>query len=166
MIQDRSRSVDTDRLHEAFERHARSLLRLCVLVTGRQDVAEELLQEAFERVSRAGTLHTLEGDAELPYLRATVLNLWRNRLRRLAIERRARPVAVVDPEPTFEQRDELWAAVRGLPPRQRACIVLRYYEQLSERETAGLLGCSIGTVKSQTSRALARLRREIADDDR
>jgi len=58
-------------------------------------------------------------------------------------------------------RAVLRSAVLRLPRRQRACVVLRYYEDLPEREVASLLACSIGTVKSQTSRALARLRKEF-----
>ena len=64
-----------------------------------------------------------------------------------------------------EERDELWQAVLRLPPRQRACIALRYYEDLPEREVAAILSCSVGTVKKQSSRALAQLRRELKDGD-
>jgi RNA polymerase sigma factor (sigma-70 family) len=62
-------------------------------------------------------------------------------------------------------RDALWTAVRILPERQRAVVVLRYYEQLSERETADALGISAGTVKSQASRALDTLRARLGDRD-
>ena len=62
-------------------------------------------------------------------------------------------------------RETLWDAVRGLPERQRAVVVLRYYEQLSEKETAEVLGVSTGTVKSQASRALASLRSHLGDRD-
>jgi len=159
--------VATQTLREAYDAHATGLLRLCVLLSGRQDVAEELVQETFERTARAGALETLPQARVGAYLRTTALNLWRNRLRRLAIERRGRArTASRDAGLSFEQRDELWSAVRRLPTRQRACVVLRYYQELSEQETATLLGCSVGTVKSQTSRAIARLREEIPDVDR
>jgi RNA polymerase sigma factor (sigma-70 family) len=61
--------------------------------------------------------------------------------------------------------DLLWTAVRALPERQRAVVVLRYYEQLSEKETADVLGVTVGTVKSQASRALDTLRRHLGDRD-
>ena len=61
------------------------------------------------------------------------------------------------------EHDAVWATVRALPPRQRAVIVLRYYEDLSEEQIAEVLGCSRGTVKSQASAALANLRRDAAD---
>ena len=71
--------------------------------------------------------------------------------------------AVVSPERGVVERDAIWAAVRALPPRQRAVVVLRYYEDLSEIEIADALGCSRGTVKSQASAALASLRRTAPD---
>jgi RNA polymerase sigma factor (sigma-70 family) len=85
-------------------------------------------------------------------------------VRRRAWWRAERPHASL-PEPpalppgsAVEDHASVWAAVRALPPRQRAVIVLRYYEELSEAETADVLGCSRGTVKSQASDALRNLR--------
>ena len=153
-----------DRIDAAYQVHRLALLRLGVLLAGREDLAEDLVQEAFERA--AERLTTLGSDEQRPYLRATVLNLWRNRLRRLALERKVRHEPLPPQELAFEERDHLWAAVRRLPTRRRACLVLRYYEDLTERETADLLGCSIGTVKSQTSKALSQLKRELEDEDR
>jgi RNA polymerase sigma factor (sigma-70 family) len=62
------------------------------------------------------------------------------------------------PGTNVEEHDAVWAAIARLPPRQRACLVLRFYEDLSERDVADVMGCSVGTVKSQTSKGLARLR--------
>jgi RNA polymerase sigma factor (sigma-70 family) len=60
-----------------------------------------------------------------------------------------------------DERDAMWQLLASLPPRQRATLVLRYYEDLSEAETAQVLGCSIGTVKSQANRALSQLRQRV-----
>jgi len=100
-------------------------------------------------------------------VRRIAVNVWKNRNRRFRVELRARGLVRLprDGGPSAEERDAVWDAIRRLPSRQRACLVLRYYEDLSERETAGVLGCSVGTVKSQTSRALARLRKEFTDED-
>jgi RNA polymerase sigma-70 factor (sigma-E family) len=154
--------VSQDPLRVAFERHHLPLLRMCLLLTGRREDAEEIVQEAFVRV--APRIAGLEPDAVGPYLRRTAVNVWKNRLRRLRLELRARSAGLSQPAASVsppEDRDEVWEAVGRLPPRRRACVVLRYYEDLSERETARVLGCSVGTVKSQTSRALARLRKEL-----
>jgi RNA polymerase sigma-70 factor (sigma-E family) len=146
-----------------FLAHHGRLLRLCTLLTGSIDAGEDLAQEAFVRaLMRASGLPEEE---QYPYLRATASNIWKNRLRRLAIERRWRPSNGVSVEASLEERDELWRAVVALPVRQRACVVLRFYEDLSEHETAEILRCSVGTVKSQTSRALAKLREEIPNED-
>jgi RNA polymerase sigma factor (sigma-70 family) len=153
-----------DGLLEAYELHATAILRLCVLLAGREGLAEDLMQEAFTRA--APMLPVLEPDVVRAYLRITVLNLWRNRLRRLPIEHRFRLTRTPPAEVPFEERDALWRAIRRLAPGQRACLVLRYYEDLTERQTAEALGCSVGTVKSQTSKALARLRKELHDADR
>jgi RNA polymerase sigma-70 factor (sigma-E family) len=152
-------------LRVVFEAHYQGLVRFCTLVSGDAHSAEDLAQEAFVRV--AERIERVDADKVGAYLRRTALNVWKNRLRRLMVERRARtrrPEQSVEPS-TPEDRDLLWTAVRRLPPGQRACLALRFYEDLSEREIAEVLGCSIGTVKSQTSRALARLRKELSDED-
>jgi RNA polymerase sigma-70 factor (sigma-E family) len=149
-------------LRRAFEAHYEGLVRMGTLLTGRKDVAEDLVQEAFVRA--ASRIESLPPDEIRPYLRAAVVNLWRNRLRRLSTERRhdepPRDVAF----PPIEDRDAMWRAISELPRRQRACVVLRYYEDLTEREAAQVMGCSVGTIKSQTSRALARLRKGFDDE--
>jgi RNA polymerase sigma-70 factor (sigma-E family) len=154
-----------DTLRRAYEHHGARLLRLATLVAGSRDVGEEIVQEAFVRAATA--LPRLSDEEIGPYLRTVALNVWRNRLRRLTIERRIRMrwIAQSQDERPFEDRDALWRAIRRLPPKQRACLVLRFYEGLSERETAAVLGCSLGTVKSLSSRGLARLRREMQGVD-
>lgn len=152
-------------LRAGFERHYGALVRFCALVSGEPHAAEDLAQEAFVRA--ADRIERVGADKVGAYLRRTALNVWKNRLRRLAVERRARarePERPLGGSPP-EERDVVWSAVRRLPAGQRACLVLRYYEDLSERETAEVLGCSVGTVKSQTSRALTRLRKELKDED-
>lgn len=159
---DRDAEGIQDTLRHAFETNYESLLKLSYLYSGRWEMAEDLAQEAFVRAApKISGIPT----AEVPlYLRRTLINLWKNRMRRAAVERRARArvqwlTEVVTPitEPDLT----LWNAVRSLPPRQRACVILRFHEDLSEQQVAKTLGCSVGTVKSSTSRALAKLRMEL-----
>jgi RNA polymerase sigma-70 factor (sigma-E family) len=157
--------AEHDRLRVAFESHYEALVRLCTGLCLRQDLAEDIVQEAFVRI--APRLHRVADEAIGAYLRTSVVNLWKNRLRRLAVERRhasARREESLNPGPIVDQRDLIWGLLRELPDRQRACVVLRFYEDLSEREVARTLGCSIGTVKSQTNRALRTLERELAHE--
>ena len=136
------------------------LLRTAVLLTGDRQAAEDLVQEVYERVYVRW--RWIRGGPE-PYARKTLTNLVANRWRRKA---RKPEVALADrhDQPTPDGadgvvvRNQLVAALQTLPPRQRAVIVLRYYEDLTEAQTAEALGCSVGTVKSQASRALDKLR--------
>jgi RNA polymerase sigma-70 factor (sigma-E family) len=135
-------------------------LRTAVLLTGDRQAAEDLVQEVYERVYVRW--RGIRGAPEA-YARKALTNLVANRWR----SRGRKPeVALADKhdEPTpdgsegFAVREQLLAALQELPPRQRAVIVLRYYEDLTEAQTADTLGCSVGTVKSQASRALTKLR--------
>jgi RNA polymerase sigma factor (sigma-70 family) len=93
------------------------------------------------------------------------VNAWRNEIRHRGVERRhegaLRPRPVDDPSDAIAARDEVWNAVEGLPERQRAIVVLRYYEDLPDAEIARLLGVARVTVRSQAKRALAKLEGEM-----
>jgi RNA polymerase sigma-70 factor (sigma-E family) len=138
------------------------LLRTAVLLTGGKEAGEDLLQAALERLLRHWP--TIEGNPE-GYLRRTLYHLAADRWRQQSAWRRhlrlLRPgldAAVTDPFAEIEVRDSLVRLLVQLPPRQRAVIVARYWEQLSEAESAQILGCSVGTVKSATARGLRKLR--------
>lgn len=112
-----------------------------------------------------------EVDKSELYLKRVVVNLCRSRIRRAALEARAnalvgrRDAAPVAP-PEQERRETswvVWDAVRELPERQRACVVLRYLEDLPEAEIAEVLDCSVGTVKSQLSKARVKLARRLGE---
>jgi RNA polymerase sigma-70 factor (sigma-E family) len=134
-----------------------ALLRTAVLLLGDRNDAEDLLQTALLRVARHWSRALENPDA---YTRRVLVNLAHDHARR----RRRHPESLngvpdgPSPQIASEGRDELLSALRALPERQRATIVLRFWEDLSVAETAALLGCSEGTVKSATSKALARLR--------
>jgi len=143
------------------------LLAAAVLLTGRRDAGEDLLQLALERVMRQWC--RVEGNPE-GYLRRTMYHLAVDRWRQLARRREVYgtdltvTATVGDGAEEFGVRDALVRALDQLPPRQRAVLVLRYFEQCSEAETAAVLDCSVGTVKSSASRGLARLREVTGAD--
>jgi RNA polymerase sigma-70 factor (sigma-E family) len=144
-----------------------ALFRLAVFLVDDRAVAEDLVQEAF------ATLHRRWQDLNDPaagygYLRTTVVNAARHHHRRLAVERRHLKVAEPGEEPgaeylvlLAEEHQQVFRALRTLPPRQRAVLVLRYWEQLTEAEIAATLGISTGTVKSSASRAMRTLKRSL-----
>ena len=136
------------------------LLRTAVLLTGDRSVAEDLLQDVYERVYVRW--RWIRGAPEAYARRAlvnAVANRWRGRSRRPEVALADwHDLPTPDGSESLATRYELVTALHRLPPRQRATVVLRYYEDLTETETAEVLGCSVGTVKSQTSRALAKLR--------
>jgi RNA polymerase sigma-70 factor (sigma-E family) len=139
------------------------LRRLGFLLTGDWSQGEELAQEALVRVWWRWALVRRQQHPEA-YARKVLINRHRSWLRRLWLEARHAGRArgeVAD----LGQREELlvvWAAIRRLPTRQRAVVVLCYHEDLPELEVARLLQMPVGTVKSTANRALARLRRQLA----
>lgn len=145
---------------EFVDAFAPSLMRTAVGLTGSTSEADDLLQDAlidawryWKRVRRS--------DAPQLYVRKILVNAYARK-----VKRQARSASLVDGERPdqspndYEQvadRDELVRLLNQLPPRQRSVLILRYLDDLSERDTAVVLGCSVGTVKSQSSRALTTL---------
>ena len=147
---------------ELVEARSTALLRLAYAVVGDHQLAQDLLQEALVKVYVAWPRLRDASGAEA-YARRTIVTTaisWRRRrsFHEPPIERRSRSAGDADETDRLATHDVLWQQVRGLPPRQRTALVLRYYEDLSEAETAELMGCSTGTVKSQLSAALGKLR--------
>ncbi len=153
----------TGRLAELYRRHAPGAMRLAYLITGNSADAEDLVHDAIVRL--AGRFTDLRHEDAFPvYLKRSVVNLASSRFRRKRIERdwRARqPRQTGAAPPDFAAGDELWRAMLTLPERQRAALVLRFYEDLSEAQTADVLGCRPGTVKSLVSRGLDELRQVV-----
>lgn len=138
-----------------------SMVRLAYGLTGDQGHAEDLAQTAFARAYASWPRVRRAGDPDA-YVRQIVINENRRRFRkhRVTEQLTSQPPdrASQDAGSPHDDRAALLAALRALGPRQRAVVVLRYWLDLTEAETAATLGCSVGTVKSQAARALARLR--------
>src|ERR1700761_2819699 len=143
------------------------MVRLAYALTGDQGHAEDVTQAAFARAYASWARVQRAGDPDA-YVRRIVINENRRRFRRPRVPEELRgdladtPAGQAGPE--TEIRGALLDALAQLGPRQRAVLVLRYWLDLSEAETAAALGCSVGTVKSQASRALATLRKNAAAD--
>ena len=161
MAADRS----TAELERFLAERADHLLRTAALLAGGRDAGEDLLQTAVERLLRRW--RRFDGDPE-GYLRRTLCNLaidgkrragrWRQKERLLRVD-----VRQADPASDVDLRDALVRLLLRLPARQRAALVLRFWEQLTDAEAAAVLGCAEGTVRSAVSRGLTRMR-ELADD--
>lgn len=142
------------------------LLRTAYLLCGGdRGAAEDLLQEVLERTYPRWRRINSHPEA---YVRAALANASANRWRRRA-RKPETPVEVVEPpavdghEQTVVDQDAVVRALAQLPTRMRAVLVLRFFDDLSEAQTASALGCGVGTVKSQTSRGLARMRELMAE---
>jgi RNA polymerase sigma-70 factor (sigma-E family) len=159
-----------------------ALLRTARLLCRAPEDAEDVCQAALERAYRHWS--RIRGDNPEPYVRRILVNLVINRARRAALlsfvtlgdhsdrttddpSARAAPGAAAEADrdrAAVEVRGALIAGLRALSPRQRAVLVLRYWEDMSEAQAGEILGCSVGTVKAHASRGLARLR-ELVDGD-
>jgi RNA polymerase sigma-70 factor (sigma-E family) len=159
---------ERDGQFDAFvDRRYGSLLRTAYLLTGDRGAAEDLVQtallETYRRWDRLDDRHDPVG-----YVRRVLVTTQTSWARRFSFRERVvaefDEAAVEDASPV--ERVHLVRALGTLPARMRAVLVLRFYEDLTEAATAAALGCSVGTVKSQTSRGLARLRTHLDDGPR
>ncbi|MET7394522.1 SigE family RNA polymerase sigma factor [Dactylosporangium sp. NPDC005572] len=155
-----------DGLDALVAERGNALLATAVLLAGGRAAGEDLLQAALERLMRSWG--RVREDRER-YLRRTMYHLavdqWRSRRRRAEVFITYEPPGASDGTDALDLRDAMRRALAQLSPRQRTVLVLRYWEQLTEAETAEALGCSVGTVKSTASRGLARLRELTANRD-
>ncbi|MEU5877425.1 SigE family RNA polymerase sigma factor [Spirillospora sp. NPDC047279] len=145
------------------EARSTSLIRTAYVLTGDQHAAEDLLQTV---LTRTAARWRKVGDHPEAYVRRAMyneqINRWRRGGREASVER---PPERPDRDLTgdVDLRLSLRNALLALPPRKRAVLVLRYFEDLPEAEVAAIMGCSVGTVRSQAHRALARLRELVPD---
>jgi RNA polymerase sigma-70 factor (sigma-E family) len=141
------------------------LLRYGHLLTGNPHDAADLVQTALEKVGARWSSVVRKSGDPVAYTRKAMANShvsrWR-RVRRESLVAELPEVGAATDRDRFED-EPLWEALRDLPPRQRAVIVLRYYEEQSEMEIANVLGISRGTVKSQASKAMATLRARLGN---
>jgi RNA polymerase sigma-70 factor (sigma-E family) len=159
-----------DQLTWLYRVHGMDLVRIAAVMLGSRPAAEDAVQDAFCGLYRRWD-RLADPNSALPYLRSAVMNGCRSELRRQArlqrrTDRHHRPLDVPSPEQAVilgEEHEDVLAALRRLPGRQREALVLRYFLDLAEPEIAAVMGITQGTVKSTTSRALAALARQLKE---
>jgi len=145
-----------------------ALVRYATVLCGDAVEAEELVQTALVRVTLRWPFVRDKDDPGGYVKRAIVhanINHWRRVRSRETLTDHVPERATADRSSDFADQDVVRRALAGLPPRQRAVLVLRYLDDMSEQEAANVLGCSVGTVKSTTHKALAKLRETFAPDE-
>ena len=157
---------DGSAMAELYTRYVPAGIRLAYLLTGDRHQAEDLAQEAFVRC--VGRFQHLRAHTAFDaYLRRAIVNLHTSTLRRRRTEREwlrregPRAAAATTSQRDVGERADLWEALAKLPARQRAALVLRYYEDLSERDAAEALGCSLAAIKSLVARGSEALRAQL-----
>jgi RNA polymerase sigma-70 factor (sigma-E family) len=156
-----------DGFDDYVRRHGQALSRSAFLLTGDRQLAEDLVQTSLAKLlSRWGRV-VATGDPT-PYVRTVIVRTaiaWRRRRWHGEVPTSPLPEpSGSGPDLTEERRDLLRMALLQVPARQRAALVLRFYEDLSVADTARAMGCSAGTVKSQTAKGLARMRAVLTDE--
>ena len=156
-------------LEAAFHDHHRELVRLAGLLTGSREEANDIVAEIFARLLRAD--RPFLADNPLAYLRRAVVNETtsgrRKAARRREIGDRIAPPATSSAaeDGRVDEHEHVLAALRTLPTRQRTAIVLRFYHDLTEAQTADAMGVAVGTVKSSVARGLASLRTALDEQE-
>jgi RNA polymerase sigma factor (sigma-70 family) len=143
-----------DQLVLVYRDRYKDLVRLAYLLIRQRGIAEEIVQDAF--IASRGKVDSLRDP--FAYVRTAVVNRCYSWGRRAKLERERQPRA---PDPTELVIDELWDAISTLSDRQRAAIVLRYYEDLPDKDIAELLGCRVPTVRTAIHRGLRALRKVV-----
>lgn len=165
-------AASSDDLAALYVAHYRSLVRLAALLLDETAACEDVVQEAYIRLAASRRLERLDDPAAgLSYLRTTVLNLSRSALRRRMVAAKYAPVVhrvdrVDDDAVKAVERTAMVTAMRALPRRLREAVTLRYYADLTEAQTAEVMGVSVGAVKSYTSRGLERLAVALSEGER
>jgi RNA polymerase sigma-70 factor (sigma-E family) len=171
-VGDKPQSAREREMSALFEQHYDGLCDLATMILGDAATAEEIVMEALLKTF-SGWARIRDKERANFYLRRAVINLSRSKIRRKIIEGRVNAMThrreEMRPPPwtvdTHETAREVWQAVRELPTRQRACIYLRYVEDLAEGDIAEIMDCSVGTVRSQLSRARGKLEAQLKSDE-
>jgi RNA polymerase sigma-70 factor (sigma-E family) len=167
VLRRRSEELDADEaLTALYTAHYRKLVRIAALLLDDIGTSEEVVQDAYVKMHGAWS-RIRDPQAAEAYLRTTVANLARSRMRRRQVAQKHAPKPMPD-APSAEhgamealERDRVIEALQSLPSRQRECLVLRYYADLSEAQIAETMGISPGAVKSHASRGMAALRIQL-----
>lgn len=158
----------TSAMADLYTRHVPSAIRLAFLLTGDRQQAEDLAHDAFVRCV-GKFAHMRAREAFEAYLRRAIVNLHTSGLRRKRTERAwlsregAAEIRRTASIPDVGAKEDLWRALGTIPARQRAALVLRYYEDLSEHDTAAVLQCSVAAVKSLVARGSEALRTAVTE---
>ncbi len=146
-----------------------ALLRYAVMLTGDPYTAEDLVQDTMVRV-QLNWKRVSHSDSPDRYVRRMLTNQFIDLRRgswwrRVLLRAEADPAVAVPTDHAHDsaERDRVWGMLGRLPKRQRAALVLRFYEDMSDQEITDVLGCAVGTVRSSVSRALATLRTELVE---
>lgn len=159
--------LSDDVLSALYVVHYKQLVRLAALLLDETAACEDVVQEAYVKLAASGRMNRLDNpDAALTYLRTSVVNLARSTLRRRLVAAKHAPMVhhrdrVDDTVVQIVDRAAIVQALRTLPRRMREAVALRYYADLSEAQTAAVMGVSTGAVKSYTSRGLQRLAEQL-----